>query len=528
MHSDSASSSDDDDIEMTHLEDITVTPNPRLFDRTHYPPVEVEDHASEDGDEGEMALLGSGGNTRWRDESTTVGKGLWAQTGSIVVETAPTLLFTTIGLMFTGELLDHVSRWKAMSRINELIMIIPVVLNLKGNLEMNLSARLGTAANMGDLDSAKTRNAIVWGNLTLLQVQAAVVSFVAALVSIVLGLIVPPGPPPPPPPEPGSADETLFSRRFLYNVRTPYPARPLGDPRPKSGFSEIVMVASTAMSATCLSAIVLGSFMCGLIVICRKFGRDPDNIAPPVASCLGDLVTLFLLGVTSTILIRFLGTPVPFGVIVLIVCTSVGCAVLTRRNPHVKDLLLQGWSPLLGAMIISSGTGIILDMFVSRYEGFALLAVAISGLPGSVGSVLVSRLSTSLHASVAGSLPTTSASSFARKPPRTEPSPRLVMLTLFFVTLPVEVIFLAVLRALNWLRLPFPFVAASVFFFCFAVFISLVVARYLTDFLWSRGFDPDMYALPVHSALMDLVGQLLLVACFELVSVMGISVGSKP
>ena len=43
------------------------------------------------------------------------------------------------------------------------------------------------------------------------------------------------------------------------------------------------------------------------------------------------------------------------------------------------------------------------------------------------------------------------------------------MLTLFFVTLPVEVIFLAVLRALNWLRLPFPFVAASVFFFCLAV-----------------------------------------------------------
>lgn len=60
------------------------------------------------------------------------------------------------------------------------------------------------------------------------------------------------------------------------------------------------------------------------------------------------------------------------------------------------------------------------------------------------------------------------------------------------------------------------------------MFISLVVARYLTDFLWSRGFDPDMYALPVHSALMDLVGQLLLVACFELVSVMGVSVGSKP
>ncbi len=32
-----------------------------------------------------------------------------------------------------------------MRRIDELIIIIPVILNLKGNLEMNLSARLGTA-----------------------------------------------------------------------------------------------------------------------------------------------------------------------------------------------------------------------------------------------------------------------------------------------------------------------------------------------------------------------------------------------
>jgi solute carrier family 41 len=53
--------------------------------------------------------------------------------------------------------------------------------------------------------------------------------------------------------------------------------------------------------------------------------------------------------------------------------------MLTRRNLHVRELLTHGWSPLLGAMIISSGTGIVLDLFVSRYKGFALLAVVISG-----------------------------------------------------------------------------------------------------------------------------------------------------
>lgn len=30
-----------------------------------------------------------------------------------------------------------------------------------------------------------------------------------------------------------------------------------------------------------------------------------------------------------------------------------------------------------------------------------------------------------------------------------------------------------------------------------------------------------MYALPIHSALMDLIGQLLLVLCFEIVSHLG-------
>ena len=81
--------------------------------------------------------------------------------------------------------------WRAMREVDQLIMIIPVILNLKGNLEMNLSARLGTAANVGELDLLDARQTIILGNLTLLQVQATVVSFVASCVSFLLGFIVP-------------------------------------------------------------------------------------------------------------------------------------------------------------------------------------------------------------------------------------------------------------------------------------------------------------------------------------------------
>lgn len=78
-----------------------------------------------------------------------------------------------------------------MSEINELIVIIPVILNLKGNLEMNLSARLGTAANVGELDKPAVRRKLILGNLSLLQVQATVVSLVAAVMAFALGRVVP-------------------------------------------------------------------------------------------------------------------------------------------------------------------------------------------------------------------------------------------------------------------------------------------------------------------------------------------------
>jgi len=90
-----------------------------------------------------------------------------------------------------GLLNVHEQRWTAMQEVHQLIIIIPVVMNLKGNLEMNLSARLSTAANVGDLDDPAVRRSIIVGNLSLLQVQATVVSFVAACIALLIGLALP-------------------------------------------------------------------------------------------------------------------------------------------------------------------------------------------------------------------------------------------------------------------------------------------------------------------------------------------------
>ncbi|KAF9058546.1 Mg transporter [Rhodocollybia butyracea] len=475
-----------------------------------------DDEASENGDD-EEALLG--GEHRRSQDQYDRSPGRWLQVKDLLLEAAPTLLFTTVGLLFTGELLDHVSRWRAMLEVDQLIMIIPVILNLKGNLEMNLSARLGTAANVGELDEPQTRKTIILGNLTLLQVQATVVSFVAACVSFLLGFVVPRAPSQPSSQPSQPSNSTEIARSILhFAARRPRPTLPPIDTSRKFGFHSFCMVVSTAMSAACLSSILLGSFMCMLIVLCQKYGRDPDNIAPPIAACLGDLVTLLLIGVVSTLLIPFLNGFLPIIVVLTILFSFVFSLAATYRNAHVKDLIKQGWVPLFGAMIISSTTGIVLDLFVSRYEGFALLAIVISGLPGSVGSIFISRLSTALHTVALSATPS---ANFRPSKKAKEPSSNIVLISLIAITIPIEIIFLYILHILGWLHPPIVFVIVSIVFFCCAVTASLFIARLLTNFLWSRNLDPDTYALPIHSALMDLIGQLLLVLCFEIVTFLG-------
>lgn len=103
-----------------------------------------------------------------------------------------------------------------------------------------------------------------------------------------------------------------------------------------------------------------------------------DNIAPPIASCLGDLLTLTLLALSSTALL-YIPSPIPFLLLLSLLGLTYLAVRAASKNAEVKHLLWSGWTPLFGAMFISSGTGMVLEKFVKKYEGFGLMAVIISG-----------------------------------------------------------------------------------------------------------------------------------------------------
>lgn len=63
-----------------------------------------------------------------------------------------------------------------------------------------------------------------------------------------------------------------------------------------SGTDALYLMAAGVSSAATAS-VLLGTTMIGVVWLCRVLRLNPDNIATPVASALGDLVTLFLASV---------------------------------------------------------------------------------------------------------------------------------------------------------------------------------------------------------------------------------------
>ena len=65
----------------------------------------------------------------------------------LVTQSTPSLLCAVVGSMMTGVVFDRVQFWPAFIRVGELFILVPILLNLKGCLEMNLASRLSTSVS---------------------------------------------------------------------------------------------------------------------------------------------------------------------------------------------------------------------------------------------------------------------------------------------------------------------------------------------------------------------------------------------
>lgn len=186
--------------------------------------------------------------------------------------------------------------WRVFIRIEELFILVPILLNLKGNLEMNLAARFSTSvrpcfstsggtpnllmqANIGELDMRLTRRSLIFGNLALLQVQALLVSLLSGLLAFLLGVLSRNG-----------VHHAL--QNPIYNPLSPDTA---ATDKLRGSYFEALLLLCVSMLAASISSAVLGSFMCALVVLCRKFKINPGEFClPPYSTSLTKLQTTSL------------------------------------------------------------------------------------------------------------------------------------------------------------------------------------------------------------------------------------------
>ena len=73
-----------------------------------------------------------------------------------------------------------------------------------------------------------------------------------------------------------------------------------------------------------------------------------DNITPPLAACLGDLITLFIMALLGSMLVGAMDTPLP---LICVIVMSIAAGWFTQRvmrNRWVKQVAKGGWAPLVG------------------------------------------------------------------------------------------------------------------------------------------------------------------------------------
>ncbi|XP_062852657.1 solute carrier family 41 member 3-like isoform X3 [Trichomycterus rosablanca] len=198
--------------------------------------------------------------------------------------------------------------------ISEVFILIPALVGLKGNLEMTLASRLSTAANTGQLDNPKQQMLIASTNLAGVQVQATVMSSLAALVAVGLGAW-----------SKGSVD-----------------------------LQHAAVLSASGVTTAFVSALSLGLVMVGVIIGSRKLGINPDNVATPIAASLGDIITLSLLAEIGSFFYRFKD----MWYVLLLICAVFFLLiplwlVIACRSSSIRELLRSGWYPVIIAMLIS-------------------------------------------------------------------------------------------------------------------------------------------------------------------------------
>uniref|UniRef100_A0A0A9YJ14 Solute carrier family 41 member 2 n=1 Tax=Lygus hesperus TaxID=30085 RepID=A0A0A9YJ14_LYGHE len=403
---------------------------------------------------------------------------------SIIYEVTLPLLLSGLAMVGAGIYLHSLQDWPVFKEVEEIIILIPALLGLKGNLEMTLGSRLSTEANLGNFANLHGQWNFIMGNLALVQCQAIVIGLLSAVVTV--GCV------------------------FITNQ--------------EASLNNSILLIACSMTTASIASFILGCITVGIVIFSARMKINPDNVTTPIAASLGDITALVLLSYVAqayhaAIVNGLLWMPlVAIGTFLL---TTPLWVYITMSNKCTYAVLKHGWVPIISAMLISTFGGLVLEHSMSQYEDLSAFQPVINGIGGNLVSIQASKLSTTLHkAYTLGQLPDDIPIIISPiKAFFSSAQHALTSRALLSFVIPGHLIFAGVIIwfregsiTVSSLFYPAYLIAATV-----QVAILLYIAYIITHWAWKRGVNPDNTTIPYLTALGDLLGIVLLGLVYQVI-----------
>nr|XP_027202658.1 solute carrier family 41 member 2-like isoform X1 [Dermatophagoides pteronyssinus] len=494
------------------------------------------------------------------------------------------VMIAASGNFIAGLILDNSKSWNVFIYTPELYYLVPILLSLKGNLEMTMVARLSTLANLGMLKSLNNIIKILLYNISLVQTQAIVVSFLASIVTLLAlkmegeeNIDLPLSSSSSLPSSSLLIDEQQISS-IIQNTTTMSTIEQLqnihGDGTALT--RKCLLIFSTSLATANIACLLSTVIMITLTVALHYCHVNPDNFVTALAASFGDIITSFLIGVigefinekityqplddNATLLfdsVRYnddLQSPlIAILIIILFIAIFPLLAWFTCRDESNKKILLGmgAWLPILLSMLIAFVSGFVLRFGAVAFNFMSLFQPLINGVGGNLAAITTSRYSTELHkqkaketivnnieqqerstelSSITSSLKSVMSNTMHSFLRLNDNRNKLILLYILmaivvhlFYGILAPIIHTTDHHRITWLFYIF-YIPATIL----QVFLLLILTRFFVDFVWWLKCDPDTSAIPILTSMGDILGTVFLYCVFILLRLIGDQSSESP
>ncbi len=354
-----------------------------------------------------------------------------------------------------------------------LLLLVPAALAVKGNVFGALGSRLGTSIHAGVFRPSLRLDTVVGQNTA----AAMVLSLTMAVILAVLAKGV----------------------AIVFDVS------------PTMSIADFVVVSTIS---GLLASVVVLAITLGIAAGSVRRGWDLDNVAAPLVTAAGDVVTLPAL-IWAAELAGIKGVTPAIAIVVTILALAGSVWSLRVRHSELRTIMVESLPILVLAAALDLIAGIAIEKRLDDFVAYPVMLVLLPGFlstAGNLGGVLSSRLSSKLHLGLIRPAPL----------PTREAGGDLAMI--FVLSIPVFAVAGVVAQAGgNMIGAQSPglgeVVAVAMLGGVIATVCAVMVSYYSTIAAVRFGLDPDTFGIPMVSSSLDFVGVFAMILALVAVGV---------